>query len=97
MDLSKDTDVKGTVLVEFFAPWCPHCRKMMPIVQALKDIYDGRMEILQVDADAHEDVARRYGVESFPTWIIYRDGRQMWRDTGEMTAEDLEEVIERNI
>lgn len=84
-------------LVEVMASWCPHCRKMMPIVESLKEVYEGKVNILQFDGDANPEVDRVLEVESYPTWVMYKNGREVWRDSGEKESWELEEVFERFI
>lgn len=82
-------ELQGTVLVEFFATWCPHCRNMMPIVAQVEELMAGKARVVQLDIDKHPREAQETEVESVPTFIIMRDGKEMWRHTGEMEAEDL--------
>lgn len=79
----------GTVLIEFYATWCPHCRRMIPVIKQLKELLNGQAEIYQFDIDADSDAANEAGVESVPTFIIYRNGREMWRHSGEIEGEVL--------
>lgn len=80
---------KGTVLVEFYASWCPHCQRMMPVVDDIKALFDGRAAVYQFDIDQNNDLASSLSVESIPTFIIFRGGEEMWRTTGELPAETL--------
>lgn len=57
-------------LVEFFAPWCGHCKKLAPIYEELAQNFDfakDKVSIAKVDADAEKDLGRRFGVQGFPT------------------------------
>lgn len=78
-----------TVLVEFFASWCPHCQRMMPIVQQIRDLLDGKAGVYQFDIDEYKELAEQNRVESIPTFIVYKDGKEMWRQSGEMAADVL--------
>lgn len=77
------------VLVEFFATWCPHCQKMMPVVEQVKMLLDGRAEIYQLDIDQNQQTADDAGAKSVPTFILYRDGKEVWRQSGEIDGEVL--------
>ncbi|MDE5882899.1 MAG: thioredoxin family protein [Muribaculaceae bacterium] len=77
------------VLVEFFATWCPHCKKMMPIVEQIKELLEGSVEIYQLDIDQNDEAAEEVEVTSVPTFILYKDGKEMWRQSGEMEAQVL--------
>ena len=77
------------VLVEFFATWCPHCQKMMPVVQQIRELLDGRVPVVQLDIDKNESEADQASVRSVPTFIIYTDGKEAWRHLGEIDGEVL--------
>ncbi len=83
----------GTVMVEFYASWCPHCQRMMPIVDDIKALYEGQVTVFQFDIDDNEELATELNVKSIPTFIIYRDGEEEWRASGEMPAETLSAKI----
>ena len=81
------------VLVEFYASWCPHCQRMMPIVADVKKRMEGKVEVFQYDVDKYPTLTDENNVESYPTFIIYRDGREVWRNAGEMPEADLIDAI----
>lgn len=86
------TDViesSNVVLVEFFASWCPHCQRMMPVVAQVKELLEGTAKVYQFDIDENRDAAEANNVESIPTFIIYRDGKEVWRQSGEMDGDAL--------
>lgn len=77
------------VLVEFFATWCPHCQKMMPVVAQVKELLDGQASVLQLDIDQNRESADACGVENIPTFIVYSEGEEMWRHSGEIDGNAL--------
>lgn len=85
------------VLVEFYASWCPHCQRMMPLVKEAKGELDGRCEIHQFDIDDNQQLAGENNVESIPTFILYKSGAEVWRNSGEMTLRQLVGTIENYI
>lgn len=85
---------RGVALVEFFASWCPHCRRMMPVVADVKALLAGRANVYQFDIDENNEFANELDVSSIPTFIIYKDGEEMWRSTGEMDGSVLESKVE---
>ncbi len=84
---------KGVVMVEFYATWCPHCQKMMPIVDEVKSSFKGRAAVYQFDIDKNEEFADSLGVKSIPTFIIYKDGEELWRMSGETEVETLSQKL----
>lgn len=80
------TDV---TLVEFFATWCPHCRKMMSVVDDVTELLGSQVAVTRLDIDENSKAADAAGVESVPTFIIYKDGREQWRQSGEIAGNSL--------
>lgn len=78
------TNSANTVLVEFYASWCPHCQKMMPVVDQLKQLLEGSAKVYQFDIDENNELANEEKVESIPTFIVYHNGKEMWRHSGEI-------------
>lgn len=93
MDLQRMIDSATPTLIEVYASWCPHCHRMAPIVEDMKEIYAGRVNIVQLDGDANPKVDEVFGVESYPTFIIYKNGEEQTRTSGEMEASQLEAFI----
>ena len=82
------------VLVEFYASWCPHCQRMMPIVADIKKKVEGKVVVAQFDIDEYTELSDSEGVETIPTFILYRNGKEVWRQSGEMTEEALLSRVE---
>lgn len=62
------------VLVDFWAPWCPPCRMIAPILDELAERHDGRLSVAKVNVDEHPGLAATYGVSSIPTLVLIEDG-----------------------
>lgn len=77
------------VLVEFYASWCPHCRHMVPVVDHVKELLGDKIPVIQLDIDENKDAADEAEVETIPTFLIYRNGREEWRHSGEIDRDDL--------
>ncbi len=82
-------------VVEFFATWCPHCQRMMPVVAQVKELVGQNADIVQLDIDANQEPSQEADVQSVPTFIVYRDGREVWRQSGEVEGELLLSQIEK--
>lgn len=83
--------VKGNenLVVEFFATWCPHCQRMMPVVEQIRELLGNSVQLVQLDIDKNQQAASEAGVESIPTFIVYKNGVEKWRQSGEMDGEYL--------
>ena len=97
MDYAQEIKSAPVVLVEFYATWCPHCQKMMPIVEDIKALLADDLKVLQFDIDKNEDLADQLKVQSLPTFLLYDDGKEVMRETGEMPAEVLLQKIQAAI
>lgn len=94
MDYTQAINSTPVVLVEFYATWCGHCQKMMPVIEQIKELLSGSVDIYQLDLDLNEKLADIEKVTSTPTFIIYRDGKPVWRESGEMDAQFLLDKIQ---
>jgi len=82
------------VLVDFFATWCGPCRAMSPVLSELRAKLGDRVTILEIDVDQYTDLAVKMKVMGVPTFMIYRNGRQLWSEAGTFTFETLKKNIE---
>ncbi len=89
MTYSQTINEAPVVLVEFFATWCPHCQKMMPIVAQVKELLGPDVPVVQLDIDQNQAIAQENGVSGVPTFIIYQNGQEVWRHSGEIDGNDL--------
>jgi rhodanese-related sulfurtransferase len=71
-----------TVLVDFGAEWCPPCRKMEPVLKNLETSHAGKFLLVKVDGGKDEAVMKAYNVTALPVFIIFKDGKQVWRKDG---------------
>lgn len=94
MEYTEAIKTTPVVLVEFYATWCPHCRRMMPVIEQIKEMLDGTVDIYQLDIDRNQQIADEERITSTPTFIIYRDGKAVWRESGEMEGQALLDKIQ---
>jgi len=85
------------VLVDFFAPWCPPCRVLGPIIEELDKDYQGKIKIVKFDVDQGVETAQKYGVLSVPTLIIFKNGEEIKRIIGLHSKEELKNEIDKII
>ncbi|MFQ6862839.1 MAG: thioredoxin [Beduini sp.] len=71
----------GAVLVDFFATWCGPCKMIAPVLEKLSGEYTN-VKIIKVDVDQSPDIAGRYGVQSIPTLVMFKDGQPVETQVG---------------
>ena len=81
------------VLVDFFATWCGPCQMLAPILIEVKANLGERISIIKIDVDKNQAVAAQYQVRGVPTMILFQNGKQLWRQSGVLSKEDLIKVI----
>ncbi len=92
---SFDTTIKqGTVLVDFWAPWCGPCRMQLPILDEVASQTAGRATIAKVNVDEVPELAGRFGVRSIPTLLLFKDGEQVREFVGTQSIAVLMKAIE---
>ncbi len=89
----KMNEAQPITLVEFFATWCPHCMRMMPVVEDIKSLFAGQIKVAQLDIDKYSQAAEEAGVDATPTFILYVGDQEVWRQAGEMEASQLANAI----
>jgi thioredoxin 1 len=90
-----DLVAQGNVLVDFWGPRCQPCLAMMPLVESLAERYEGELSLVKVNAPDNRQVCRDLRVLGLPTYVLYRDGEEVERLTGDPSAEDLEQAVAR--
>lgn len=91
--------IKGDkpVLVDFFATWCGPCKMMSPILDDVAKKVSGKATILKVDVDRNQHAAANYNVQGVPTLILFKKGKIVWRQSGVVPANQLVDIINKNI
>lgn len=82
-----------TVLVDFGAAWCPPCMKMEPVITSLRNDPSLQFAFVRIDAGVHTDLVKALKIEPIPVFIIYRDGKEVWRKHGIVTRDELAKLL----
>ena len=94
-DSSFDAAVaSGVVLVDFWATWCPPCRTQLPLVEKAADQLEGRAKVAKVNVDKGKKTAARFGVQSIPTLIVFKDGKEVKKFVGVTQPKDLVDAVD---
>ena len=82
------------VLVDFFATWCGPCKALAPILLQVKEDFGERISIIKIDVDKNQPLANEYQVRGVPTMILFKAGKQLWRQSGVLTKAEIVRVVE---
>ncbi len=81
------------VLIDFYADWCRPCKMMAPILKQVKDTLGDRVKILKIDVDKNQRLAAAQNVRGVPTLVLFKNGKQLWRQSGVVQAQDILAVV----
>ncbi|WP_255702400.1 thioredoxin [Flavobacterium sp. SM15] len=84
------------VLVDFSAAWCGPCQTLAPILKQVKDELGATVSIIKIDIDKNQALAAQFHVRSVPTMLLFKNGQQVWRQSGLLSKNDLVSVIKKH-
>jgi len=83
----------SVTLVDFGASWCPPCRKMEPVIQEIAKENASKMTLVKIDGGSQDDLMKSKQIKQMPTFIIYENGKEVWRKSGLMEKEELVKAL----
>ncbi len=86
---------KRVVLIDFHAPWCAPCKKMSPVVEKLEKDYKGKVLIEKLDVQANKILQDAYNVESIPGFVLFKNGKQVWKHSGMISYDELSTIMNK--
>jgi rhodanese-related sulfurtransferase len=78
-----------SVLVDFGAEWCPPCKKMELVIAQLKNEAADKYKVINIDGATQIDIQKQLKIEAFPVFIVYKNGKEVWRKQGIATLDEL--------
>ncbi|MCK0135086.1 thioredoxin [Arenibacter sp. S6351L] len=85
------------VLVDFHADWCGPCKMLAPILKQVKDEMGNALKIVKIDVDKNQSLASTYQVRGVPTMLLFKNGKQVWRQSGVLQKNDILHVVKQHI
>jgi thioredoxin 1 len=82
------------VLVDFYAEWCGPCQMMKPRLLDVAERLGNEAKIVQIDIDKEKALAERFHIQSVPTLIIFKNGKQLWRQSGIISTHALAKLLQ---
>lgn len=83
------------VLIDFSAEWCGPCQTLAPILKEVKNHFGDQLSVLKIDVDRNQALSKNFAIQGVPTMILYKDGSQVWRQSGLLTRAQILNVIEQ--
>ena len=86
-------DAASPVLVDFYAEWCGPCKVLGPILGEVKEALGATIKIVKINVDKNQPLASKYQVKGVPTLILFKEGKQLWRQSGVLQKNELVSII----
>ena len=81
------------VLVDFYAEWCGPCQIIKPRILDVMERMGDDIQVIQIDVDKEKELAARFRIASVPTLIIFKNGKQQWRQSGIISSHALMKLL----
>lgn len=88
---------KLPVLIDFYADWCGPCKHMSPLVDSAAASYSGRARVFRCNVDSNPGLAGQFGINSIPTFIVFKSGQRVANYTGTLSQDELNKLIDAGL
>jgi thioredoxin 1 len=85
------------VFVDFWAEWCGPCRMVGPAVEQLPKIMNGKIKVAKLNVDENREIAMKYGIQSIPSLLLFKEGKEIARTVGAAPKEAYQRFIEQSL
>ena len=98
METFKDLlNSKQPVLVDFHATWCGPCKLMAPELQRFAKSHTDKLRVIKIDIDKNQNAAQQYNIQGVPTLILFKEGKVLWRQSGAMSARQIDQAVKPHL
>lgn len=84
------------VLVDFFADWCGPCKVLAPVLNQVKEALGDTIKIVKINVDKNELLSAKYQVRGVPTMLLFKKGKQLWRQSGVLQKDEIISIIKQH-
>lgn len=81
------------VLIDFYAEWCQPCKVQSPVLLEIARECQGKLRVVKIDVDKNPEISNRYQVRSVPTLMLFRNGNLLWKNSGVLSKQQLNEIV----
>src|SRR2546426_7468341 len=85
------------VFVDFWAEWCGPCRMVGPAVEQLSRSMNGKIRVAKLNVDENQEIALKYGIQSIPSLIVFKGGKEVARTIGAAPKEAYQKFVEESL
>ena len=85
------------VLVDFWAEWCGPCRMVGPALEQLSKTMNGKIKVAKLNVDENQEIAMKYGIQSIPSLLLYKEGKEIGRTIGAASKEMYQRFVDQTL
>lgn len=94
-EFSSEIDFKGTILVDFYASWCPPCKALAPVLEEISN--SRKYKIAKVNVDDNPSIAGRFNIDTVPTLIVFKDGKAVEKSVGYINKDEVMQLLDKHM